>query len=67
MNRYLRAITPARRRWAYRVLVAGGAVAVGYGIVTSDELGLWLGLANVVLGGLADANVTDADAGRHEA
>jgi len=41
---------PGVRGYLYRVLVAAAAVAAGYGIVTSEELALWLGLAATVLG-----------------
>ncbi|WP_217182597.1 hypothetical protein [Streptomyces sp. AC495_CC817] len=38
----------AVRAWAYRVLVAAGAVAVFYGLMSSQEVVVWLGLAAVV-------------------
>lgn len=37
------------RAYIYRVLVAAGAVAVGAGVITGDNLMLWLGLAAAVL------------------
>ncbi len=49
--------SPATRRYIYRVAVALGLVAVGYGLVTEHEVVLWLGLGNAALGGIADANV----------
>lgn len=48
--------SPAMRRWLYRVVNAGLAVAVGYGVVNGQESMLWLLLVNAALG-LADANV----------
>jgi len=53
MQEYL---TPKRRRRLYEVAIAGCAVAVGYGLISSDEALLWLGLAGAVLG-VARANV----------
>lgn len=41
---------PGVRGYLYRVLVAAAAVAAGYGIVTSEELAVWLGLVATVLG-----------------
>ena len=53
--------SPAARQWLYGVLVAGGAVAVGYGLLTAEQAGLWLALAGAALivgPGLAAINVT---------
>lgn len=41
---------PGVRGYLYRLLFAAGVVAAGYGIVTSEELALWLGLAGTLLG-----------------
>lgn len=41
---------PGTRGYLYRVLVAASAVAAGYGLVTSEELAVWLGLVATVLG-----------------
>lgn len=38
----------AVRGYAYRVLVAAGLVAVFYGLLTEQELAVWLGLAATV-------------------
>ena len=43
-------LTPARRRRLYEVAIAGCAVAVGYGLLTSEQALLWLALAGAVLG-----------------
>lgn len=50
-------MTATRRAYAYRVLLALGAVAVGYGLLSDAEVALWLGVASAVLGnGLAALN-----------
>ena len=51
-------LTANRRRRLYEVAIAGCAVAVGYGLLTSEEALLWLGLTAAVLG-VARANVTE--------
>lgn len=60
-------LTPARRRFIYRFLIALAAVAVVYGRMSHDEAAQWLGLAAVVLGGagnvLADRNVPTSGGG----
>lgn len=53
-------LTPSRRRRLYEVAIAGCAVAVGYGLVSSEDALLWLGLAGAVLG-VARKNVNDED------
>lgn len=52
--------TLSQRRWAYGVLGAAGAVAVTYGIVSTEQLAAWLVLGGALLGvtGLALANPT---------
>ena len=58
-------MTDNRRRWIYGVLVAAGAVAIGYDWIAADKLALWLALAASMLGnGLAIANVP-RKGGRH--
>lgn len=37
------------RAYIYRILIAVGAIVTGYGLVTSEELATWLGLATAVL------------------
>lgn len=51
-------LTPELRKRIYELAVAGCAVAVGYGLLTSEEALLWLGVLVPVLG-LARANVTE--------
>lgn len=47
------------RAYIYRILTAVALVAVGYGVVTSEEAALWVGAAAAVLGnGLATANTS---------
>ena len=53
MNRYL---TPARRRYIYRVVNALVGAAVVYGLANGEEAAALLLVVNAVLG-LADANV----------
>lgn len=42
--------TPPVRGYLYGIGIAAGAVAVGYGVVTIEQAGLWLGLAGALLG-----------------
>jgi hypothetical protein len=37
------------RAYIYRVLAAGGALAAGVGVISGDNLVLWLGFAAAVL------------------
>lgn len=53
-------ITERHRAYAYRVMCAAAAVAVGYGVLTSNEAVLWLGLANALAAGPAAANTSTA-------
>lgn len=47
------------RAYIYRVLVALVPIAVGYGVVDSRQVAVWLGLASAILGfGLASANTS---------
>ena len=41
---------PGNRGYVYRVLAAAGVLAAGYGLISGDELGLWLGFGATVLG-----------------
>ena len=55
---------PVNRGWVYRVLVAVGALVAGYGLLTSDQLALWLGVLTAVLNVMPTANTSvkkDAD------
>lgn len=46
------------RAYIYRILVAAGAVVAGYGLITTNELSLWLGVATAVLNILPAANTS---------
>ena len=49
------------RGYIYRILVAVGAVVAGYGLITAEELALWLGVATAVLNILPAANTSVSD------
>lgn len=49
---------PVNRGWVYRILVAFGAVVAGYGLLTSDQLALWLGVLTAVLNVMPTANTS---------
>lgn len=46
------------RAYIYRILVAIGAVVAGYGLITTSELALWLGVATAVLNIMPAANTS---------
>lgn len=46
------------RAYIYRILIAAGAAAVGYGLITANELALWLGVATAVLNIMPAANTS---------
>lgn len=59
---------PKTRAYIYGVLVAIGAVALVYGLVNAEQLGVWLALGGAALGlsnGLALANTPAS--GKHSA
>ena len=41
---------PEFRRYLYAILAAAGPIVVFYGLATSEEVALWLGLGATVLG-----------------
>lgn len=51
-------MTEQTRAYIYRILVAVGAVVTGYGLITSEELATWLGLATAVLNILPAVNTS---------
>lgn len=58
---------PQIRAYIYGIMIAAGAVALVYGLVNAEQLGVWLALGGAVLGlsnGLALANTPN---GKHEA
>jgi hypothetical protein len=46
------------RGYIYRILVAAGALLVAYGVIGSDELAVWLGVAVAVLNVMPSANTS---------
>ena len=53
------------RKYIYGILVAAGALALIYGLVTNEQLIAWIAFGGAILGnGLAFANT---DKGKHEA
>lgn len=49
--------SPRTRKYIYRVATAGLVVAGTYGILSTEEVGVWTGfLAVALVTGLADAN-----------
>lgn len=42
--------SPEVRLWGYGVLVALAGVAIGYGVITAEQGGLWTALGAAVLG-----------------
>lgn len=49
MDKIKAILTPEVRGWVYRVLIAVGAILVTYGVVSADELAVWLGVVVAVL------------------
>lgn len=49
---------PSKRAWIYDVALALGPVAVMYGLLTEQEVAVWLGVVNTLTSGLARANVS---------
>lgn len=53
--------SPKARIWVFRSIAAAGPLVVFYGLATSEEVALWLGLGATILGtpaaSLASANV----------
>lgn len=50
--------TEQTRGWIYRVLIAAGVIAAGYGVLTSDQVAMWLGLAVAILNVMPSANTS---------
>ena len=46
------------RAYIYRILMAVGAVVAFYGILSNEEIVVWLGLAAVILNVLPATNTT---------
>jgi hypothetical protein len=47
-----------QRAYIYRILIAIGTIATGYGVITSDQVALWLGLATAFLNIMPAANTS---------
>ena len=59
-------LTPARRRWAYRVTAAALVVAGIYGLLDGTQRDAWLILAAAILG-VADRHVDEEPDARRAA
>jgi hypothetical protein len=46
------------RAYIYRILIAVGTLVAGYGLISNDELALWLGLATAALNIMPTANTS---------
>jgi hypothetical protein len=49
-------MTETTRAYIYRILIALGTVAMGYGLITADQIAMWLGLATAILNIMPAAN-----------
>lgn len=49
-------MTEKQRAYTYRILIAIGTLATGYGLITADQVALWLGLATALLNIMPAAN-----------
>lgn len=47
-----------KRAYIYRVLIAVGAVAAGYGLISDNEIALWLGVVASLLNVMPAANTS---------
>ena len=51
-------MTETTRAYIYRILIAAGTVALAYGLITSEQIAVWLGLATAVLNIMPAANTS---------
>jgi hypothetical protein len=51
-------MTQTTRAYIYRILIAAGTIAIGYGLITADQIALWLGLATAILNIMPAANTS---------
>lgn len=58
MNKLKSVFTPEVRGWIYRVLIAVGAILVTYGVVSADELAVWLGVVVALLNVMPAGNTS---------
>lgn len=49
-------MTETTRAYIYRILIAAGTIALGYGLITADQIAVWLGLATAILNIMPAAN-----------
>jgi len=49
-------MTETTRAYIYRILIAVGTIALAYGLITADQIAVWLGLATAVLNIMPAAN-----------
>lgn len=54
----MKALTPQVRAWIYRILVAVGVLAAGYGLLTDEQVVMWLGLATAIFNIMPSANTS---------
>ena len=54
-------MTEKQRAYTYRILIAVGTLVVGYGLITANELALWLGVVTAVLNIMPSANTSTGD------
>lgn len=51
-------LNESTRGYIYRILVAIGTLVAGYGLLTADELALWLGVITAALNIMPSANTS---------
>lgn len=49
-------MTEKTRAYIYRILIAAGTIALAYGLITADQIAVWLGLATAILNIMPAAN-----------
>lgn len=54
-------MTQKNRAYIYRILIAVGTLVAGYGLITPNELALWLGVITAALNILPAANTSTSD------
>lgn len=46
------------RAYIYRILIAVGTIVTAYGLITTEQLAVWLGLATAILNIMPAANTS---------
>jgi len=54
-------MTEKTRAYIYRILIAIGTLVAGYGLLTPNELALWLGVITASLNVLPAANTSTSE------